>query len=170
MEHGSRTKLVTAVVLAVVFSSGILLGYAVLGYAADGDLGAEAAEAVAEAEARGDRRGGDRRGGDMRDGEPRRRRPLYEQVDPTETQSSRIDSIMQAQRELMNQLTQDFREASGEYRSDYEALWRNTREAIVGVFTPEQGAEYRRILAEFDRRLEERSNRGGRNSNRGGRK
>ncbi len=165
MEHGSRTKLVTAVVLAVVFSSGMLLGYA-----ADGDLGAEAAEAVAEAEATGNGRGGDRRGGDRRGDEPRRRTPMYEQVNPTESQSSRIDSIMQAQRERMNQLTQDFREASGEYRSAYDALWRDTREAIVAVFTPEQGAEYRQILADFDRRLEERSNRGGRNSNRGGRR
>ena len=165
MDHGVRTRLVAAVILALVFGSGMLLGYA-----ADGDFGAEPAEAVAEAEARGNRRGGDRRGGETRGEEPRRRTPLYEQVDPTEAQSSRIDSIMQAQGERMNQLTQDFREASGEYRSAYDALWRDTREAIVAVFTPEQGADYRRILADFDRRLEERSGRDRRNSSRGGRK
>lgn len=140
MEHGSRTRLVTALVLVVVFGSGVLLGFV-----ADSNLGATTVESADEiansAEA----------------DEPRSRTRLYDQVDPTEVQRTQIDSIVSEHRALTNALDEQLR---GEYRAGFKVILLETREAIKGVFTPQQAAEYQRLLEEWDARpAEARGNR-----------
>jgi hypothetical protein len=132
MEHRTRTRLVAALVLASVFASGVLLGYAA-------DRGA--AVAVASVGSNGDA-----------PTERRRRVPVYELMNPTDDQRVVIDSIMREHRDEMNRLHADFDVAQRAYQSSYDALIQDTRDAIAAVFPPEQRAEYRRLLAENDRR------------------
>lgn len=139
MEHGSRTKLLSAVVLALVFSSGVLLGYA-----ADSIPLAPTAEVAAATEADG-----------VRSEQPRTRQYVYEQMERTTEQDEAIDLIIRSHRELMNQLHRDFGEAQVQYEANFDALVVETREAIAQIFPPDQRAEYRHLLAEFDRRREE---------------
>jgi Spy/CpxP family protein refolding chaperone len=139
MERGVRTKAVTALVLAAVFCSGLLLGYA-----ADTRLLSETPSAAGQP-AVGDRQGGERP-------ETRQRRPLvYEQLNPTPAQTAVIDSIMHVQRQRMNALDKEYRDVREQYDGRYNALVQETREAIADVFPPEVAEEYRRLLAEFDR-------------------
>ncbi len=141
MEQESRTRLVTAFVLAAVFGSGVLLGLV-----ADNNLGAATAEDVAEAtdtEGEGE--------------EPRRRTMLYDQVDPTPAQSALIDSIVLEHRARTNSLDKELRT---EYREGFREIVLQTRENIKGVFTPEQASEYQKRLDEWDARpASERGNR-----------
>ena len=138
MEHGSRTRLVTAVMLAVVFASGVLLGVA-----GDSNLGAEPPEVTAEsADAHG------------RDGERRRRTRMYEQVGPSADQKVFIDSIVKDHRARMDALHEEFRSA---YYPRYRAAIEDTRGAILEVFSEEQSAEYQALLDDFDRRKAERN-------------
>ena len=141
MEHGSRTRLVTAIMLAVVFGSGLLLGLA-----ADSNLGATPAEVVAD----------DSNRGEGRDGERRRRTPMWEQVGPSADQELSIDSIVKEHRTRMDGLHDEFRSA---YNPRYQALITGTREAIMGVFSSEQAAEYQLLLDDYDQRRAERNNR-----------
>ena len=140
MERGARTKLVTAVVIAAVFGSGLLVGYA-----ADTYVFADPSPAAAQlppAEGR-----------DGEEPEQRPRRPLvYEQLDPTPAQTAVIDSIMHVHRQRMNALDKEYRDVREQYEGHYNALVQETREAIAGVFPPEVAEEYRRLLTEFDRR------------------
>ena len=138
MEHGSRTRLVTAVMLAVVFASGVLLGLAV-----DSNLGAEPPEVTAE---RADARGPD--------GERRPRTRMYEQVGPSADQKVFIDSIVKDHRARMDALHEEFRHA---YYPLYQAVIQDTRRAIKEVFSEEQAAEYQALLDDFDRRKAERN-------------
>ncbi len=138
MEHGSRTRLVTAVMLAVVFASGVLLGLA-----ADNNLGAEPPQIAAQ--------GAD---GDQRDGKRERRTPMYEQVGPSTDQMVFIDSIVKEYRTQMDGLHTEFRRA---YNPRYQALIQETREVIKTVFSEEQAAEYQALLDDFDRRRAERN-------------
>jgi hypothetical protein len=139
MEQGSRTKLVAALVLALVFSSGLLLGYA-----ADGGP-AVAMTPTGEEEAA-----------------PRRPYvPVYESMDPTHAQRAVMDSIMDAQRKKMNLLHEEFDVAQQIYNTSYDALIQQTRDAITLVFPEERRAEYRRRLEERERqRDEERAQQG----------
>lgn len=141
MEHVLRTRLLTAVVIAVVFGAGVLLGLA-----ADSSLGAETAEVVA----------GETNG----EAEPERRRrsPIYTQVDRTPEQQVRIDAIISEHRERTNALD---KEARVTLRQGVRQIYLETRDAIKGVFAPEQAAEYQRLLDEFDaaRQAAERENR-----------
>jgi Spy/CpxP family protein refolding chaperone len=136
MEQGSRTKLVAAAVLALVFGSGM-----VVGYAADGAKGAEAAE-VGAAPA-------------TPEAPPAKRVPVYEQLHPTDEQNAKIDSIMRDHRDQMVKLHEEFRVARESYQARYDALISDTREAIAGVFPPDEAARYRELLAEFDRQREQ---------------
>ncbi len=138
MEHGSRTRLVTAVVLVAVFASGVLLGLA-----GDGDLGAEPSQIVSENAA-----------GEERNGERRPRTPMYEQVGPSADQRVLIDSIVKDHRARMYGLHEEFRSA---YNPRYEALIQDTRGAIKEVFSDEQAADYQALLDDFDRRKAERN-------------
>jgi hypothetical protein len=132
MEHRTRTRLVAALVLACVFASGILLGFAA-------DRGAAVAVASVTSS-------------DAPSGERPRRVPVYELMNPTDEQRVVLDSIMREHRAEMNRLHADFEVAQRAYNTSYDALIQETRDALAAVFPPEQRAEYRRLLAENDRR------------------
>jgi len=144
MEHGSRTRLLTAVMLVVVFASGVLLGLA-----ADSNLSAEPAEVVATTTE-----------GEEPEGE-RRRRYIYEQVEPTTDQNVLIDSMMKDYREsresLQDELRRGYRELRSSYNPRYGVLVEDIRSAIKDVFSDEQAAEYQALLDDFDRRRAERN-------------
>ena len=57
-----------------------------------------------------------------------------------------LDSIMREHRAEMNRLHADFDVAQRAYRTSYDALIQDTRDALAAVFPPEQRAEYRRLL------------------------
>ena len=138
MEHGARTRLLTAVVVALVFASGVLVGYA-----ADPNHLAATPAVATTAEL------------DGTDGEqPRTRRFVYEQMERTPEQDAAIDVIITSHRSLMNELHRGFDAAQTEYEANYNALIVEVREAIAEIFEPDRRAEYRRLLAEFDRRRE----------------
>lgn len=136
MEKTSRTRLVTGLVLLLVFGAGVLLGVAV-----DRSLAAPVEEV-------------ERTGGRADDDERRRRGPMYEQVDPSEEQKILIDSIVRDHREAMKALHAEFRAA---YNPRYDALITQTREAIKSALTPEQAQAYDSLVADFERRRSERS-------------
>ncbi len=133
MQQPTRTRLVAGLVLASVFASGILLGYAA-------DRGAAVAVASVTSEAPPPPTG------------ERRRVPVYELMDPTEEQRAVLDSIMREHRGKMNRLHADFEVQRTTYQTSYDALIQETRDALAAVFPPEQRAEYRRLIAENDRR------------------
>lgn len=139
MERMLRTRLITGIVLAVVFGAGVLLGLAV-----DRSLAAKPDAEVAEA-------------GRSRE-EPSQGRPhsLWEQVDPTDQQKVLIDSIVGDYRSAMKALHAEFRDA---YNPRYEALLVEARKAIRGVLTSEQASQYDSLVAEFERRRAERASR-----------
>ena len=158
MEPGSRTKLMTAVILTVVLGTGVMLGLVSVCEIGDGrtrcvinvnsDLAAMPVEEGMVREA-------DRDGMSERN----RRTPMYQQVGLTEDQSRLIDSILEDQLQHMRSLHEEFRTT---YVPRYQALIQQTREAILEVFTDEQASDYRALLQEFDEsrtRGDKRSNR-----------
>jgi hypothetical protein len=133
----------TAIILAVVFTSGVLLGLA-----ADSGLSAEptapqgaavAAEEAAEAEtaeAESDAAV-----------EATERRYTYHRVEPNEEQLARIDVIVaewRARREAFDNESRDRWEAGR------RELVLEVRKAIKSVLSPEQAAEYQRLLDDWD--------------------
>ena len=137
MERMLRTRLITGVVLVVVFGAGVLLGFA-----ADRSVVAAPAPDVASADST------------AQDAEQPRRRPLYEQVRPTDAQNIQIDSIVHDYQEAMKALHAEFRKA---YNPRYQALVEDTRTAIKGVLTPEQAQAYDSILVAYEQRRAERA-------------
>jgi len=140
MEQGSRTRLVTAVILAAVFASGVLLGLA-----ADSSLSAEAppASTVVERESADDT-GADSAEPDEPEAE---RRYIYHQVDPNEEQLARIGSIVaewRARREAFDE------ESRTRWEEGRRAFVLETRNAIKAALSPEQAAEYQRLLDEWE--------------------
>lgn len=144
MEQGARTRLVTALILAVVFGSGVLLGLA-----ADSQLHAEAAvppsTAVATPEEAEEAAPAEEAGSE--ETAPTERRYTYQRVGPNEEQLARIEVIVaewRADREAFD----------SESRERWEAVRREmvleTREKIKAVLTPEQAAEYQRLLDEWE--------------------
>ncbi len=133
MEHGSRTRLLSAVLIAVVFGAGVLIGFA-----ADSNLGAEQPEPVAEAVV------------EEPEGEERRS-SLYSQLGPSPEQQAVIDSIIGVHRERTNALDKETRRT---YRQDFREILLETRQAIKEVFPPAQGEEYQRLLDEYDAQQE----------------
>jgi len=139
MDKLLRTRLTTALVLTVVFVSGLLLGMA-----------ADRSMAAAPAAERG------------RSDEPEnqgRRRPLWEQVGPSEDQKITIDSIVSEYQTAMKALHAEFNAA---YDPRYRALLAETRAAIKGVLTPEQAQAYDSLAAKRDRQRAERDSGGDR--------
>ncbi|MDA0311988.1 MAG: hypothetical protein O2992_07700 [Gemmatimonadetes bacterium] len=136
MDSGSRTRLMTAVIL--VFGAGLLLGAAVDGSLVAGPIDGTAALAEGTPE-----------------DAPRSRVPLYEQVGPNAAQTIQIDSIVKEHRANMDALHDEFR---GLYNPRYRALVQEAREAIRGVFPAEQAERYQLLLDEFDQRRAERKN------------
>ena len=147
MGRSSRMRLLTAGILIAVFGTGVLVGFAL-----DGELGAAPEPAVAEAPVEPTEGAGDEPE-EAADGEEESARPSYifYQVDPNETQLARIDSIVKEYRQRRLALSEEFAE-----RHD-EAAWEvilEGRQAIKSVLTPEQAAEYQRLLDEFDEEQE----------------
>ena len=145
MEHGSRTKLVTAMILAVVLGTGVMLGLV-----SDGSLLALPVEEGTRSLSDADR---------YRMSDRPRRTPMYQEVEPTEAQTLLIDSILEDQLQHMRSLHQEFRTT---YLPQYQALIQQTREAILEVFTEEQASEYRALLQEFDESRTQGDKRGNR--------
>jgi len=135
MEKTLRTRLVTSMVLAVVFAAGL-----VVGFAADRSLSAEPAEAEVTTDSTA----------------VARRVPFYEQVGPDETQKVLIDSIVGEYRASMKSLHAEFRAA---YNPRYQALVDSTRVSIKAVLTPSQANEYDSLVAEYERARAERRQR-----------
>ncbi|MEJ2539437.1 MAG: hypothetical protein P8188_05625 [Gemmatimonadota bacterium] len=126
MKTRSQATLTTALVLAVVFGSGLVVGAAVDG------LGSN--EAVAQ--------GADGRGDEASEA---RRTPMYEQVGITDDQRVVIDSIMVANRTRV-------RASRAAHDSAYRAIVQETRAAILSVMGPEQRVRYDSLLAASDAR------------------
>ena len=134
MDQSSRTRLMTALVLAAVFGAGAVLGYAVDGnLAADTPDAGESPPVVLEGTS---------------SGEPPRRPPQYTLVRPNEMQLMRIDSIVVEYRALTNALAARNEEAHAQSKDDFAAIVHATREAIKGVLSPDQALEYQRLLDE----------------------
>jgi len=127
------------VVIALVFGSGMLVGYV-----ADGGRGAEAALAPSDSIV-------------SPAAQPTHRAPVYEQLHPTPEQTERIDSILRDHRDQMVEIHEEFRAARETYQARYDAVIQETREAIAGVFPAEEEERYRKLLAEFDREREQES-------------
>lgn len=156
MNHEVRTRLTTAIILLVVFGSGVMLGLA-----ADSSLSAEApSDSVAVPSATS--------GTDSSEAaaaaQPTERRYIYQQVDPNEAQLARIDSVVAAMRAERQALDEKFQQLQVQWDAERRELTLATREAIKAVLSPEQAAEYQRLLDDWDARREaERENEDDRN-------
>jgi Spy/CpxP family protein refolding chaperone len=146
--HRSATA-TSALVLALVFCSG-----AVVGGAFSSRMGT--ADAMA-AEAR-DPDTGERRS--------ERRTPMYEQVGITDAQRVSIDSIMVDARNRHRAIQTEHREA---YEVQYRALLDSVRETIKGVMTDDQRVEYDALLRASDERRAARREERDREEEAGGR-
>ena len=136
MESALKARLVSTVVLVLVFGSGLSVGLAL-----DRAPEAAATEDLARSGPQGDRRGGRERG-DRADGD---RRPLIvEQVGLTVEQKAQVDAIVEESRRRMKSL-------ENETRPQYRTIIEETRTAIKEVLTDEQRTEYEALLAERDR-------------------
>ena len=144
MSQGSRTRLLTAGILIAVFGTGVLVGLVV-----DSELRAtpspEGTEAPASPEATVAAE--ETEGEEAVEEETRRRPYIYEKVEPDETQLALIDSIVTEHRAKRRALDEEF-----ETRHEVEsrAILLETRNAIKAVLSPEQAAEYQRLLDEWD--------------------
>ena len=159
MERFQRTRLLTVVVLAVVFGAGIVLGLGV-------DSLREVPRSVATLESdQTTPESGERQG------ERERRPPMYEQVGALSAQQhGQIDSIVGAHRFEIRGVYRGFRDNHDALHDDYElefrAILMRTREGIKGVMAPAQAAVYDSLLADYDRRREARRQEDGSQSRR----
>lgn len=134
MASPARIKIMTALVLLVVFGAGLAVGM-VVDRTAVAAVAPEGTVSTVEEE------------------EPQRRTPMYEQVGPSDEQMVLIDSIVKEYRAEMKSLRETSRAA---WEAEERALVHSTREAIKGVFTPEQAARYDSLVVEYDRQRAER--------------
>jgi Spy/CpxP family protein refolding chaperone len=134
MAVSSGTRFATVLILVTVFVSGGLLGAAL-----DRRLGAEPAPVNETPE--------------NQRGERRERGMIVDEVNPSPEQKAQIDSIVALNRDRIRDLRDRLED---EYRPLRRDLVLETREAIKSVLSPEQAAEYTRLLAEYD---EKRRNR-----------
>ena len=150
MEAFQRTRLLTVVVLAVVFGSGALLGKTW------DSLRSGPEEVVVTDQVSGDEQA------ERQEGEERpRRRNMYEQVGQlSAAQRAQIDSVVGAHGFELRGAYREFRRQDDELREDYNeaarAIFLRTREGIKQVMTPAQAMVYDSLLTDFDRRREER--------------
>lgn len=128
-----KPKILTAMILTVLFGSGF-----VMGVAWDGRLDAIPTESV------------DRR--DRGEDEGRKRGLIVEGVGLTTEQRESVDAVVDAYRQEMKVLQQEF-------RPRYRSIIAETRDSIKELLTDEQAAEYDALLAEHDAKRAERSSR-----------
>ncbi len=129
MEQGLRTKLLTALTLAIVFATGGITGYAASARESDA---AEALEAPAAAEAP----------------RPTRWGYVFEQFERTDSQQVQIDLIMQRHRKAMSALNAELEHLQLRYQESSDSLSRATGEAISLTFPVEVRADYLQRLNE----------------------
>lgn len=137
MERGFKAKIVAGAALALLFTSGVVVGLA-------WDRTAAAATPDEVREERG-RRG---RGGDNG--------MIVDNVGLTSVQKSSVDSLVADYRGRMKGLSEEF---NSEYRPRYRALITDLREEIKQVLTDEQSAMYESLLAEHDAKRRARRDR-----------
>ena len=151
MEASQRTRLLSILLLALVFGTGVVVGVALNRTVEASPPAAEIATAD-EADPDGAERDDDE--DDEDDGRRERRRPMYERVgELSESQTRRIDSIVQHHRESMRTLQEEFEAA---YDPRYWAIIDSTRSAIMSVMTPAQAERYDSLLTAWDERRKER--------------
>jgi Spy/CpxP family protein refolding chaperone len=151
MEKSARTRLFTAVVLVAVLGAGVVLGMALRGGTPPTAASAEGSRQDADSAGR------------------TRRQPLYMQVDPTDAQKAKLDSILKQNHDAMRALTREFhqefdprydslnKEYRAKYGPRYDSLIAATRAAIRQVLTPEQVEKWDSLIARSDSvRAEER--------------
>ena len=157
MEQGTTKRLTTVFILFLVLATGSVLGIAV-------DRQLEARATPEEAGVSGPEASGTGAGSganvDER-GDAPRRRLIVEEVGLSETQKTRVDSIVGLYRErnrlLQEELQAEMQEA---YRPRYRELVAETRVEIKKVLTRDQQMAYDSLLVEHDqRRREERGTR-----------
>jgi len=146
MGKGSRTRLATVLILVLVFGSGVLLGLA-----ADSSLSAEApseSTSIASEPVQGS---------EEEPAEPEtERRYIYHEVDPNEEQLARIQTIVAEWRARREAFDEDSRTQWEQGRREFVL---ETRNAIKAALSPEQAAEYQRLLDEWEaERTAEREN------------
>lgn len=148
MGHRSRTRLTTVALLLIVFSTGVLIGFAI-----DIEETTELVRADSVAAEEGDADA-------AASGEGTRRRRIYDQVEPNESQLRVIDSIVAVHRERTNALDEEMR---GQLSAGFRSILLETREAIKGFLSQEQAIEYQRLLDENDARRAAQENEDDRN-------
>jgi hypothetical protein len=139
----SGARLATALILVIVFGSGLLVGMA-------WDSGTQAAAVELSADPAPDSSTADIAEGEADPPEEgrRQRRRLYDRVDPTEDQKLTMDSIIEFHRDRMGALNDEFRDS---YYPRYYGIIDDTRSRIKERMTADQAAQYDSILAEYDR-------------------
>lgn len=145
MENRQRTRFVSALILAVVFGAGVVVGMAF-------DRTATAAPAAETAEGTDEKEQSDR--------EDRDRRSLYERVgELSEEQSTRIDSVVEefraagaAMREEQELEAEPWRER---WSARFDSLVQATRADIRAIMTAEQAERYDSLIADYEKRREE---------------
>lgn len=177
MEKQQRTRLATALILALVFGTGVVLGVAVDRRAIAG-APAEGGEMAASDEGRDD--------DDDRDRD--RRQPIYEQVGTLEPdQRDRIEVVVEEYRASGRELWQEWREEyeplererkaweeehveplRREWEGRRDSLVEATRTRIKEVMTSEQARRYDSLVADYEQRRDDR--RRGRDDSGGGRR
>lgn len=170
MERQQRTRLVTVLVLGLVFGTGVVMGMAF-----DRTATATPAEDTGVAEANAEN-GDDR--DEERDDRERRGSMAFQVEGLTAEQQARIDSIVQefraagrVIREERDEVYEDGWEARFDslraaWRAEYDerfqprldSLVAHTRDAIRSVMTAEQAERYDSLLADYEKRSEERRN------------
>lgn len=138
MERLQRTRLLSVVILGVIFATGVSLGVA-LDQNLDGPdelVSVSGEQAVPHSE-------GERT--------EVRRVPMYRQVGTlTAEQDARIDSIMEIRKESVRELRNDFDDFRDKYNSRMWEISEGARGAIKEVLTSEQAARYDSLLTAYN--------------------
>lgn len=172
MTTTARTQLLSGLTLAMVFVAGAVIGVALdrrvtpalagttavssaipleVETTSVGDAGAPENGSSATPDDARETSEGDEADASERRGE---RQPMYMQLDLSDGQESRIDSIVEHYRERVRQLRSDARR---DYDASYRSLVLAVRDSIKSVLEVEQAARYDELLkASDERRAEER--------------
>ncbi|MBT8336010.1 MAG: hypothetical protein KJO11_05360 [Gemmatimonadetes bacterium] len=147
MDTRQRTQWTSIAVLAVVFASGIMVGFAWDRRldAAEAETARVSAETVVGTSESAEDESSDR---------SPRRTPMYEQVEPSDAQRLLIDSIVGAYRTDVRTFVDESR---AQYDEGRRQLVLSAREAIKAVLDPEQAARYDSLTAARDARTRARS-------------
>jgi len=160
MEKRQRTRLATAGLLALVFTTGSLVGIAVQRGLAGNPAAAQPPSAEADTP--------------VADSTPRR--GMYAQVGMSEEQLEQAQILVRRHRGVYESLLEDYRQdrdsivaVTGrdlEWRRQADSLIANIREQLKVIMTPEQVVRYDSLLIANDRRRAEERQQEGRSGDR----